>query len=235
VEYKLRGVRHVLGAWRISHGFQGEYGIHCSDGQDELNDRNDPPGGPLNRFWIVFLCFVMLMGSSVSGEEEAAQLLIDFRAPDTDVEWRVVDDGVMGGLSKGNHKHHSDHLQFYGTLSLENNGGFSSIRMYEKLDLGGCKGVRLRVRGDGRTYQVRFQADARLTNNRWVSFRSEFATEAGVWIDVDVPFDSLKQSFHGRELSGYDFDPKKIQMLGFLLADKNPGAFDLSVQWVKTY
>ena len=44
--------------------------------------------------------------------------------------WQVVDDGVMGGLSKGNFKSDKKkgNLIFAGNLSLENNGGFSSIR-----------------------------------------------------------------------------------------------------------
>jgi hypothetical protein len=62
--------------------------------------------------------------------------------------WRVVDDGVMGGRSKGNLQISDEGvLTFEGTLSLENNGGFSSLRTDSlKKDLsgaeGGCPGER---------------------------------------------------------------------------------------------
>ena len=65
------------------------------------------------------------------------------------LSWRVVDDGVMGGLSKGNFGVSSGGiLTFRGTLSLENNGGFSSIRtekvkmnLKEMKQLAGKKGI----------------------------------------------------------------------------------------------
>lgn len=67
--------------------------------------------------------------------------------------WVSVNDGVMGGLSKGGAEMKDGVMVFSGVLSLENNGGFSSVRTrgYEA-DLSGAKGIVLRVKGDGRTY-----------------------------------------------------------------------------------
>ena len=82
--------------------------------------------------------------------------------PDS-LSWRVVDDGVMGGLSNGNFGVSDEGiLTFRGTLSLENNGGFSSILTEKvKMDLSWSDGLLVRVKGDGRTYQMRFGTDAR--------------------------------------------------------------------------
>ena len=165
--------------------------------------------------------------------QEDKPVLMDMRIPGKDRDWRVVNDGVMGGLSEGRVTTETDHVRFSGVLSLENNGGFASMRTDRDFNLKGSSGVRLRVRGDGRTYQVRFQTDRRFRRNWPVSYSGEFRTEKGVWTEVVVPFGSLKQSFRGRELSGYDFDPAKIQLFGILLADKKPGAFCLDVQWVR--
>ena len=66
--------------------------------------------------------------------------------------WQVVDDSVMGGLSKGNFKSDkkNGNLIFAGNLSLENNGGFSSIRSNQLLvDLSDFKGIKIKTRGDG--------------------------------------------------------------------------------------
>ena len=46
-------------------------------------------------------------------------------------------------------------LEFYGTLSLENNGGFASVRTKaKKLGLEKDDVIVVRVRGDGRDYSI---------------------------------------------------------------------------------
>ena len=51
--------------------------------------------------------------------------------PNENLNWQVVNDGVMGGRSYGNLTRSGDsEALFSGNLSLENNGGFSSIRAY---------------------------------------------------------------------------------------------------------
>ena len=43
--------------------------------------------------------------------------------------WMIVDDRVMGGLSRGNMKlNDEDHAVFSGYVTTESNGGFSSVR-----------------------------------------------------------------------------------------------------------
>ena len=152
------------------------------------------------------------------------------------LSWRVVDDGVMGGLSKGNFGVSSGGiLTFRGTLSLENNGGFSSIRTEKvKMNLSGADGLLARVRGDGRTYQMRFGTDARFRGME-ISFMAEFKTSKGEWTEVKIPFDQFKGSFRGMKLKDEVFDPSKISRVGLLLADKKPGEFELNVDWIRTY
>ena len=73
--------------------------------------------------------------------------------------WQIVNDGVMGGLSKGNVEHTSDNIMhFWGTLSLDNNGGFSTVRSRVNFDLSNDLGLLLRVKGDGRTYEARLDS-----------------------------------------------------------------------------
>ena len=150
--------------------------------------------------------------------------------------WRVVDDGVMGGLSKGKLEvSDGGILKFSGKLSLENNGGFSSIRTEKtKLDLGSADGLLARVRGDGRTYQMRLGTDARFRGME-VSFMAEFETVKGKWTEVRVPFDDFVGSFRGMKLKNEKFDPSKIERLGLLIADKKSGPFELQVDWIRTY
>ena len=152
------------------------------------------------------------------------------------IDWRVVDDGVMGGLSKGKLSI-SDKgiLKFSGKLSLENNGGFSSIRTDKvELDLSDSTGLVARVRGDGRTYQMRLTSDARYRGME-ISFMAEFATKKDKWTEVKVPFSEFTGSWRGRSLPDEKFNPADVRRLGFLLADKNPGDFELEVDWIHAF
>ncbi len=46
-------------------------------------------------------------------------------------------------------------IEFYGTLSLENNGGFASVRSRpKKLGIKSGDSIAARVRGDGREYNM---------------------------------------------------------------------------------
>ena len=150
--------------------------------------------------------------------------------------WRIVNDGVMGGLSKGQLNVSDDGiLTFKGNLSLRNNGGFSSLRTERlKLDLGDADGVKLRVKGDGRTYQMRFNTDARFRGME-VSFKADFDTRKGEWTEVNIPFSDFVGSFRGMTLRNEKFDPSKISRVGMLLADKKEGSFELLVDWVRPY
>lgn len=150
--------------------------------------------------------------------------------------WGIVDDGVMGGLSQGKREIGKDGiLRFFGTLSLENNGGFSSLRTGNvKLDLGGAEGVVLRVKGDGRTYQLRFSTDAEY-RGREMSFQAGFSTTKGEWTEVTVPFGRFVGTWRGTELPDKTFDSTKIRRLGLQLADKKEGPFELQVDWIRTY
>lgn len=150
--------------------------------------------------------------------------------------WQIVNDGVMGGLSKGQ-LDISDNgiLTFKGLLSLRNNGGFSSLRSKSlKMDFGDAEGVKLRVRGDGRTYQMRFNTDARFRGME-ISFKADFETRKGEWVEVMLPFDRFVGSFRGMTLRNEKFDPSRISRVGMLIADKKEGAFQLQVDWVRPF
>ena len=69
----------------------------------------------------------------------------------------VVNDGVMGGVSRANVYLHSDgYLLFTGEVSTNYGGGFASVRTdYKYWEIGNFEGFILRVRGDGKTYQFR--------------------------------------------------------------------------------
>jgi len=180
-------------------------------------------------FATVFACLPVMAGEYQSVAEFAP-------GESEKLDWRIVDDGIMGGLSQGKREIDKDGiLRFFGTLSLENNGGFSSLRTGDvNLDLSGADGVTLRVRGDGRTYQLRFSTDAEY-RGREMSFQAGFPTTKGEWTEVKVLFNRFVGSWRGTELPDKVFDPAKIRRIGLQLADKKQGPFELQVDWIRTY
>ena len=155
--------------------------------------------------------------------------LFEFTGEEPDVQWRSSNDGVMGGLSKGSARILEEGMLFDGELSLENNGGFSSIYVNVNFDLSDFSGVRLTVLGDGRTYRLRLESDAIFSQRGPVNFSSEFKTTAGEWVEIFLPFSDLNQSWRGRQLSGYTFNLQDIRKIGIMLADKRPGQFSLKI------
>ncbi len=140
--------------------------------------------------------------------------------------WVVVDDGVMGGRSAGAVSEDDGLTVFSGTLSLENNGGFSSVRLPLSQSLKGYTGLRIKVRGDGRAYQLRLREGNRFDG---VSWGTSFASSSE-WTTVDIPFARFRPTFRGRAVpQAGPVVAERIGQIGILLGDKNPGAFHLEV------
>lgn len=138
----------------------------------------------------------------------------------------------MGGVSKGGFTRSGDEtLIFKGELSLENNGGFASIRTKPSaLNLSGMTTLIVKAKGDGRTYWL----DVRVANQMAASsYRAFFPTTAGEWKETSVPLSDFKLQAFGRELPAKDLDPAAIASVGFTLADKKPGPFLLEIESIK--
>ena len=158
--------------------------------------------------------------------------LINFDGDPSEPRWVAVNDGVMGGRSSGSPTVDDGMLEFSGTLSLENNGGFASVRTVDyAVNLSSAETVVLRVRGDGRRYQLRLATSAR---NRGiaVSYGADFIAPAGEWTEVRLRLDSLQPRVRGTLLNGPPLDPAQIKEVGLLIGDKQEGPFSMDVDWI---
>jgi monofunctional biosynthetic peptidoglycan transglycosylase len=165
--------------------------------------------------------------------DDKPHVLLDFTGADAAKEWQTVNDGVMGGVSKGKFTiTDKKTLEFFGTLSLENNGGFASVRS-KPSKLGLEKGDTLvaRIRGDGREYSMNLYLNKPLVA---FSYRAAVPTKKDEWIEVKVPLDRFEATSFGRVVRDAGaVKPEEVNALGFLLADKKAGPFKLEVEWVK--
>lgn len=143
--------------------------------------------------------------------------------------WTIVDDAVMGGKSSGHFKLNEDGMgMFYGRVSLDNNGGFSSIQYRgDSIDTQGYKEIVLRIKGDGKRYQFRVKAN--LDDNH--SYVSYFTT-TGEWQTLIVKLKDLFPRFRGRNLSIPKFSGDAIEELGFLVANKKTEEFTLLIEHI---
>lgn len=170
----------------------------------------------------------------VSSDMASAEnrVVVDFREPATVRQWASIDDVVMGGRSSSRLEWlEGEGATFAGSVSLEDNGGFASVRSAPgRHDLGPYTGIALRLRGDGKRYKLNLRTDPGLDG---VSYRVRFPTEEGAWKTIHIPFSDFEPRRRGRPVSEADpLDPGAIVTFGFLISDRQEGPFRLDVAWI---
>lgn len=183
---------------------------------------------------ISALSHSVAIGDEVKTKEKKTGMeAVDLKDEVDDVQWRAVNDGVMGGRSKGDsYLTEAGNRIFTGEISLRNNGGFSSVRTFGgKYDLSDYEGVEVEVRGDGRMYYFTARADSK----RMLAFWYPIQTKAGEWMTVKIPFRSMYATSFGRKLKGLKLNTKNITSFGLMLYDKKDGDFSIELKEVKVY
>jgi monofunctional biosynthetic peptidoglycan transglycosylase len=178
------------------------------------------------------LPLLILLGSFVMAEEKP-EVLFDFTNPDAAKEWQTVNDGVMGGVSEGKLRITAEKtLEFFGTLSLENNGGFASVRTKaKKLNLEKGDTLVAKVRGDGREYSLNLYVKKPMIA---FSYRATVQTKKDEWIEIKVPLDKFEATSFGNLVKDAGpVNPTEVNAVGFLLGDKKAGPFKLEVEWIQ--
>jgi len=190
---------------------------------------------PLHIFFlstIILTLPLLAVEQSLSAPEK---ILYNFEEEEQLSGWRVVNDGVMGGISRGQmNPGENNSAVFSGEISLENNGGFSSVRTAPReYGLQDFSGILLRVRGDGKKYQLRLRMDERFDG---IAYRYPFIAENQRWTIIKVEFSQCVPVFRGRIIrDAPPLLPSDIQQLGFLIADKQQGPFRLEIDWIGAY
>ena len=169
---------------------------------------------------------------SMNADSASAKTLFDFTGPTHAPIWQVVNDDVMGGVSSSRFSVTNGIAVFRGDVSLENNGGFASVRsLPARHDLAGCDAFLIRVRGDGHRYKFTARIDRTFDNP---IYQASFPTKPGEWTELRLPMNDFVPTFRGRVLSGEPpLDPAKVTSVGFLISDKQAGPFQLEVAWIK--
>jgi hypothetical protein len=149
-------------------------------------------------------------------------------------DWRIVNDTVMGGQSTSQLKRspQDDTWIFVGKLSLENNGGFASIRSpQEEYDFRDYKGIEIKVRGDGKNYGISLSEDYNFTG---FYYHYSFSTRPNDWMIHQLNFDQFKPQYFGKHFEySRKVDLDDIKEIALIIGDKQSGSFQLEIAWIK--
>ena len=175
--------------------------------------------------------------SSEPGMNETEQTLIDFSSTSA-ANWQIVNDSVMGGISRSTLELNDEGFAlFSGTVSLENNGGFASVRTQATApaDLSDFEGLSVRVFGDGKTYCLRVKTvkNGRITS---YSYEARFNTSPGEWQTHKLPYSDFVPVFRGNSVRGNpELNTDAVIELGFMIQDGQEGPFRLGVSSISVY
>lgn len=158
--------------------------------------------------------------------------LFDFQTATNSPTWEVVNDDVMGGVSTSQFQVTNGCAVFSGTVRLENNGGFASVRSASvRANLTGLAAFVLRVRGDGHRYKFSVRTGTGFDSPL---YQCSFTTKQGEWEEHRLAFSDFVPTFRGRVLTDVPpLNPAQINSVGFLISDKQEGPFKLEVAWIK--
>ena len=151
---------------------------------------------------------------------------------DSPTLWTCVNDNVMGGESTSRvTRSDQDTMQFRGTVSLANNGGFASTKAPCSVDLSAATGLALRLHGPPHRYRL----TVRTESGGRISYRVPFWTTPQPATHY-LPFKRLRPMRRGQPRSDAPpFDAAQICDIGFLIGDKQAGDFVLHVDDVASY
>ncbi|XP_063803416.1 complex I intermediate-associated protein 30, mitochondrial [Pseudophryne corroboree] len=183
---------------------------------------------------------------------EQTSVMWEFRNSDDLQKWVVSSDLEIGGKSKAFLKlgSNSQTALFYGVLNSAvprdgetNFSGYCTMRSTPPMgafnrklnyDWSNFNMLHLRIRGDGRPWMVNIQSEMYFSLS-WDDMYNYFIYTRGgpYWQDIKIPLSKFFMTSRGRvQDRQYPLWPDKITTLGFTLADRADGPFQLEIDFI---
>jgi len=165
---------------------------------------------------------------------ERTAVVFDFSEPAQTTLWKPINDVIMGGVSESRMEQRGDAALFTGSVSLEQGGGFASVRTVDmEVNLAGFAGLVLVVKGDRKTYKFNL-TDHR--SERDVLHQVRFQPMSDEWARVRVPFTDFVPTYRGRAVENRQPpDLKSLRTFGLMISDKQAGRFALHVRTIEGF
>ncbi len=157
-------------------------------------------------------------------------IIFDFDKNSDLSQWTVLNDVVMGGRSSSSILVNAEgHGVFEGSVSLENNGGFASVRYQSELmEVGQYSECVIWLKGDGKNYQFRIKSKEQDSH----SYIAKFKT-TGEWQTLEINMGEMTPWFRGRRLDIPNYPGNTIASISFLIGNKKAEDFKLEIDRIK--
>ncbi|WP_231367646.1 CIA30 family protein [Gillisia sp. JM1] len=153
--------------------------------------------------------------------------IFDFNKKADITNWTIVDDVVMGGRSSGNfYLNKEGNGVFEGRVSLENNGGFSSLRYdFDEISTKSYSKIVIKVKGDGKSYQFRMKSKSA----DYYSYVTSFDSSKD-WETIELQLTDMYPAFRGSDLDMPNYDKESIEEIAFLIGNNKAETFKLEIE-----
>ena len=175
----------------------------------------------------------ILMITSIKQNQDG--YLLNSSIMKTENKWRIVNDGVMGGLSSSKAIVNDDNkIIFSGNVSLENNGGFASLRSAVKdYNFENFSGIEIKIKGDGKRYSISMKETSYFSG---YFYTCSFETKKNDSAVLQIPFDRFKLNYFGKDTNSSKKVPlSKIKEVSLLIGDKQEGTFEAEIDYIMLY
>jgi len=157
-------------------------------------------------------------------------LLFDFTDPSQAIAWHAIDDRVMGGISRSSlRRDPAGHAVFEGTVSLEQKGGFASVRSSPgERGMPGAGICLIELRGDNKQFKLSLLTDDGFDS---LTYQASFTPMGNDWQTLYLAQPDFRASFRGREVTNAaSLDPARIRQVGLMIAARQAGPFELHIR-----
>ena len=151
---------------------------------------------------------------------------LDFSLPRLPDGTRIVNDGVMGGVSAASLSPGAEGLLFAGIVSPENGGGFCSFRMPVSIPDDAAT-LTIHVRGDGRRYKLVLRGE-----DDGFQYQAGFIAEPAWQLLRFEPAD-FSASHRGQPVEAPPLWLADMCWLGLLISEAQYGPFSLRLRLVE--
>jgi NADH dehydrogenase [ubiquinone] 1 alpha subcomplex assembly factor 1 len=179
---------------------------------------------------VALFCALCFPGAPSARGATNPTPIFSFDSAEDEPPWQVVNDGVMGGVSSSSVSVSKGVLRFSGRVSVENNGGFASVRSVavpaaaDALFADGSA-VVVRLKGTASTFRLTLD-----TGNGWF-----WATikPTGKWTTLVVPYERFTpHTRFGQPTGAAAYRGTPIQRVGLLISNGKAERFSVEVDSV---
>ena len=153
---------------------------------------------------------------------------MDFSNPNTLRDSWIVNDGVMGGVSQSSLRQDEDGMFFEGVVSLENNGGFASMRSSVRFPQG-TQLIELIAKGDGKRYKLVLRTELAPR----VTYVADFIA-LPAWQTYRFNLSQFKSTFRGRDVNAPTLSFSDVIDFGILISNNQVGSFAIQLKTLKS-